>query len=108
MRKEKHQVEWNKNAEAVALDAKNIGRINFSRPLHVITDPPRTGMEPKAVQQLLKLGPETITYISCNPRQLKKEMLKFSKYYTIKSVALFDMFPQTNHMEIVVEMVNGH
>ncbi|MBW3016993.1 23S rRNA (uracil(747)-C(5))-methyltransferase, partial [Candidatus Woesearchaeota archaeon] len=42
--------------------------------------------------------------ISCNTRQLAKDLKKFSKY-KIKSAALFDLFPQTQHIEAVVELV---
>ena len=94
-----------KNANAVCIDAKNINKLRFSEPLHVITDPPRSGMEHKALDKLIALNPQTIIYISCNPLQFRKEFIKFSRHgYKIKSVALFDMFPQTNHIEAVIEM----
>ncbi|MEK6942980.1 MAG: hypothetical protein AABX00_02880 [Nanoarchaeota archaeon] len=94
-----------KNAEAIALDAKKIDRIKISRPLHVINDPPRTGMDLLAIKKLTNLKPDTIIYVSCNPLKFKKEFPKFAKEgYSIKSVAMFDLFPQTNHIEMVVEM----
>jgi 23S rRNA (uracil-5-)-methyltransferase RumA len=94
-----------KSAEAIVLDAKKIDKIKVLRPLHVITDPPRTGMDLVAIKRLTDLKPETIIYVSCNPTQFRKEFLKFAKAgYSIKSVAMFDMFPQTNHTEMVVEM----
>ena len=95
-----------KNAEAICTDAKNISKLKFSGPLHVITDPPRTGMENIALQKLIDLNPETIIYISCNPLKFRKEFIKFRRNgYKINSVALFDMFPQTNHIEAAIEMV---
>ncbi len=94
-----------KNAEAFSMDAKYVNKLKLYEPLHVITDPPRTGMGNIALQRLVDLRPETIIYISCNPLKFKKEFIKFNRYgYKIKSVALFDMFPQTNHIEAVVEM----
>jgi tRNA (uracil-5-)-methyltransferase len=97
-----------KNVEAYVLDAKNIGKLKFSDDLQVITDPPRTGMEPKAMTALFALNPKKIVYISCNPIKLKNELVKFTKKgYVLKSVALFDMFPQTNHMEVIAELVRG-
>ncbi|MEK6892087.1 MAG: 23S rRNA (uracil(1939)-C(5))-methyltransferase RlmD [Nanoarchaeota archaeon] len=94
-----------KNAEAICMDAKNINKLKFSRPLHAVTDPPRTGMGNIALQKLIELKPETIIYVSCNPLKFKKEFIKFNRNgYKISSVALFDMFPQTNHIEAVVEM----
>ncbi|MEM4397630.1 MAG: 23S rRNA (uracil(1939)-C(5))-methyltransferase RlmD [Candidatus Woesearchaeota archaeon] len=92
-----------KNIKAFVLDAKQIYKANLKKPLFVITDPPRSGMEQKAIIRLKELSPEVIIYVSCNPIQLKKDLTKF-KEYEIKSVAMFDLFPQTNHVEAVVEM----
>ncbi|MDP2749963.1 MAG: 23S rRNA (uracil(1939)-C(5))-methyltransferase RlmD [Nanoarchaeota archaeon] len=95
------------NAKAILLDAKHLKKLQLPQKpqqLFVITDPPRSGMDERTIEQLKKLKPEIIVYISCNPEQLAKDILKF-KEYDLKSAALFDMFPQTNHMEAVVELV---
>ena len=91
------------NASAVVMDAKNLNKIRLSRPLYVVIDPPRSGMHPKAIQSLNALQPEVIVYISCNVKQLSKDLPKFENY-EIKSAALFDLFPQTPHSEAVVEL----
>lgn len=93
-----------KNAEAIVLDAMHLKKLTFPKPLFVITDPPRSGMHEKTIEQLKKLEPEVIIYVSCNVQQLGKDIPKFKKY-RLKSAALFDLFPQTNHMESVVELV---
>jgi tRNA/tmRNA/rRNA uracil-C5-methylase (TrmA/RlmC/RlmD family) len=93
-----------KNAKTIVLDAKQLKKVELKKPLFVITDPPRSGMHPKTIEQLKNLKPEVIIYISCNIQQLGKDLLKF-KDYKIKSAALFDLFPQTPHIEAVVEMV---
>lgn len=96
------------NVTAVNMDAKQIGQLNLtSGPLYVITDPPRAGMHPKTIESLIKINPEVIIYISCNIKQLEKDMPKFLKYYKLKSAAVFDLFPQTNHMETVVELIRS-
>lgn len=92
------------NAEAILLDAEKIRRLTFLTPLYVITDPPRSGMHEKTIQHLRELKPEVIVYISCNIEQLGKDIPKF-KGYKVKSAALFDLFPQTNHCEAIVELV---
>ncbi len=92
-----------KNATAHVLDAKQLRKVNLGTPLFVITDPPRTGMDVKVIQYLNTLQPKVILYVSCNVQQLAKEIHKF-KNYEIKSVALFDLFPQTPHGEVVVEL----
>jgi len=93
-----------KNFSAHTLHAHQLSRLKLSSDLYVITDPPRIGMEEKAIIQLNTLKPKVIVYVSCNPQQLSKDLAKF-KRYTIKSVALFDLFPQTWHGEVVVELV---
>lgn len=91
------------NAKALVLDAKQLKKVQLPQPLFVITDPPRSGMEPKTIQQLNELRPAAIIYISCNIQQLAKDIQKFSNY-SVKSAAMFDLFPQTNHIEAVVEL----
>lgn len=93
-----------KNANAIVLDAKNLKKIQFDKNLFVILDPPRIGMDQKTIEHLNKIKPEVILYISCNIIQLGKDIQKF-KGHSIKSAALFDLFPQTNHSEAVVELV---
>ena len=92
-----------KNATAQVLDAKQLRKVKLGTPLFVITDPPRTGMDIKVIQYLNMLQPEVILYVSCNVQQLAKEISKF-KNYELKSAALFDLFPQTPHCEVVVEL----
>jgi len=92
------------NVLAYGLDAKQLRKVKISGKLFVITDPPRSGMDVKVISQLNELKPEVIVYVSCNPEQLGKDLIKF-KEYTLKSVALFDMFPQTLHGEAVAELV---
>ncbi len=91
------------NATAIFLDAKQLKKVHLAAPLFVITDPPRTGMDRKTVEQLNFLKPKVIIYISCNIQQTEKEIKQFEKY-EIKSVALFDFFPQTPHSETVIEL----
>jgi 23S rRNA (uracil1939-C5)-methyltransferase len=93
------------NAKIIELDAMQIKRLDLpDENLIVITDPPRSGMHLKTIEELNKLKPKVIIYISCNVMQLGKELMKFKKYQ-IKSVAMFDLFPHTNHMESIVELV---
>ncbi len=93
-----------KNANAFALDAIKIGRLKVGKPLFVITDPPRSGMDEKTIIALKHMEPEVIIYVSCNQEQLRKDINKFKKY-KVTSAAMFDFFPQTKHVESVVELV---
>lgn len=65
----------------------------------VILDPPRAGAG-GLVPKLLITRPRTILYVSCNPVALAADLKPaFKAGYTLRSVTLFDMFPQTSHME---------
>jgi len=91
-----------KNTEATCADATSL-QINFSDAV-VITDPPRSGMDQKAIKKLLQLMPKAIIYISCNPQELAKELKFFKKHYSLESISVFDLFPQTVHVEAVAEL----
>ncbi|MBT5023115.1 23S rRNA (uracil(1939)-C(5))-methyltransferase RlmD [Candidatus Woesearchaeota archaeon] len=92
------------NAETQVLDARYISRLDAPEKLIILTDPPRSGMHPKTVEHLNKLNPELLIYVSCNMKQLARDLPKF-KNHKIKSLAIFDFFPQTPHCEVVVELI---
>jgi 23S rRNA (uracil1939-C5)-methyltransferase len=69
----------------------------------VITDPPRAGCSKKFLDSLLRLAPEKIVYISCNPETLSRDLFLLKKGgYKAKRIRPVDMFPFTNHLETVV------
>ncbi|MDR2046494.1 MAG: hypothetical protein LBP79_01085 [Clostridiales bacterium] len=72
-----------------------------TRRIVVFADPPRTGLSEKVVNGLLRLKPEQIVYLSCNPESLSKNLADFSGEYEIKSLVPYDMFPQTRHIEVL-------
>lgn len=84
--------------------------ISFGAPDVVITDPPRAGMHPKAVQTMLQFQPKKIIYVSCNPVSLARDakLICESGRYRLATVQAVDMFPHTNHIESVAlfETVN--
>ncbi len=97
-----------KNCEFIRLDLKDIKHIrndmaDFGAPDVVITDPPRAGMNPKAVNALREIAPPVIIYVSCNPASLARDgqMLCEDGQYKLVSCQPIDMFPQTNHVESV-------
>jgi 23S rRNA (uracil1939-C5)-methyltransferase len=68
----------------------------------VLLDPPRTGLEEGATQGIISLRPQRITYVSCDPATLARDLREIIKGgYTLGTVAAFDMFPQTHHVETV-------
>ncbi len=90
------------NIETTCADAASLS-VNFSDAI-VITDPPRSGMNQKTIKKLLDLMPKAVIYISCNPQQLAKELKSFKKYYDVESISVFDLFPQTVHIEAIAEL----
>jgi len=91
------------HSRAVVDDAAEADRLEYQRPLFVVTDPPRSGMHPAAIRRVTGLATRKIVYVSCNPEALAEELPQF-RNYRVGSVALFDMFPQTPHFEAVVEL----
>lgn len=79
--------------------------LRYGRPDVVITDPPRAGMHPKVVEQLLKLAPGRIVYVSCNPATQARDIALLAEQYTVEAVQPVDMFPQTHHVENVALLV---
>lgn len=72
----------------------------------VIVDPPRSGMNPVTVQDLIKLSPEKIVYISCNPATQARDIKTLTENgYALIKMKPVDMFPHTYHIENVALIV---
>ena len=72
-------------------------------------DPPRKGCDELTIQSLVKLQPRKIVYVSCNPATLARDLRKFEELgYTTQSVQPVDMFPNTRHVETVVQLSKGN
>ncbi len=70
----------------------------------VIVDPPRAGLAAEVCEALLKGRPRRLTYVSCHPAALARDLRLLSQDYAIEKITLFDLFPQTGHMEAVVQL----
>lgn len=71
----------------------------------IVVDPPRNGVDKKALDTIIKIYPKQIVYVSCNPVTLARDLKILNNAgYEIKDVTPFDMFPQTSHVETVVMM----
>jgi 23S rRNA (uracil1939-C5)-methyltransferase len=70
----------------------------------VVLDPPRAGVDPTVVSELLRLNPRQILYISCDPATLARDVaaLTQSKAYEIATVNMYNLYPRTHHLESVV------
>lgn len=72
----------------------------------IVVDPPRDGLHPSAIPNILDFGAKEIIYVSCNPATLVRDLaiiLEDGKY-TLTDVTAVDMFPHTHHIETVVRL----
>lgn len=67
-----------------------------------VIDPARSGCDNKTLQAVKNSGVKKIIYISCNPYTLKQNIVFLGDSYKITKMQIFDMFPQTFHMETLV------
>jgi len=75
------------------------------KPSLITLDPPRAGLAPETVKRLVRIAAERITYVSCEPPTLARDLAGLREGgYDIAEVHLFDLFPQTFHMEAVVRL----
>lgn len=95
------------NCEFIAGDVlKKLDEVE-EKPDIIILDPPRDGVNPKALQKILSYGVESMVYISCKPTSLARdlEIFKANGYEPVKGCCV-DMFPNTQHVETVILMSN--
>lgn len=67
----------------------------------IIVDPPRIGINKNAIHDIIRINPKKIIYVSCNSTTLARDLNIFNERYKIKSIKLFDLFPNTHHVESV-------
>lgn len=68
----------------------------------IITDPPRDGMHKDVIEQIMKIAPEKVVYVSCNSATQARDLALMDEKYKVTKVRPVDMFPQTHHVENVV------
>ena len=68
----------------------------------IILDPPRAGLDRRVLDSLVGMNPPTIVYVSCDPATMARDAQRLAKWgYQLDKLTLFDMFPQTYHLESV-------
>jgi 23S rRNA (uracil1939-C5)-methyltransferase len=84
------------------------GALHRSKPDLVVVDPPRGGLGTRVTDALAKLAPRRITYVSCDPTTLARDLhALLGAGYKLQELHLVDLFPQTFHMESVVKLVSS-
>jgi 23S rRNA (uracil1939-C5)-methyltransferase len=98
-------------AQAVCADAERYLAGVTEPPDVVVLDPPRAGVQPGALRELLRIAPQRIVYLSCDPATLARDLgvlvgggAHAVGAYEIAAMHLFDVFPQTYHIETMVHM----
>lgn len=71
----------------------------------VIVDPPRSGLSELSINEVISVGANRVVYVSCDPVTLARDLNIFKEFYDIKEISLFDLFPNTNHVESVCLLV---
>lgn len=75
---------------------------------HFVLDPPRTGAGRAVVDLVADREPESVVYVSCDPPTLGRDLARFAaRGYRPDAVHLFDLFPDTFHLETVVRLRRG-
>ena len=85
---------------------ENYNEIIKQNPCDVlILDPPRAGLHPKTLKEVLKINPKKIIYVSCNPTTQARDVREFiNSNYIMGMVQPIDMFPHTHHIECVITL----
>ncbi len=74
----------------------------------IVLDPPRTGVEQEIVDLVAARRPEAIVYVSCDPPTLGRDLARFASLgFRPDTVRIFDLFPDTFHLETVVRLRPG-
>lgn len=99
--KKNQEINRTKNIEFYVGDTKTILEKFHLQANKVIVDPPRSGLDQKTKEYLLKLQPHRIIYVSCNPVTLARDIKDLGTKYQFETITFVDMFPNTDHIESV-------
>ena len=105
MAKENAKINNINNTEFIAGDVEKVldELINKQKvvPDVILVDPPRKGLDNTSINNIIKIKPKRLVYISCNPATLIRDLAKLEDIYEIQSIKPVDMFPYTSHVECV-------
>ena len=71
----------------------------------LIVDPPRTGLDEKLLETIVRYAPKKMVYVSCNVSTLARDLVQLSKIYDVHYIQSVDMFPHTARTEAVVKLI---
>ena len=97
------------NCSFIAGDVFEVLEKLEQKPDVIVVDPPRVGIQPKALDKILGYGVKQIVYISCNPKSLTDNLMYIQgNGYEVKKIKAFDNFPMTKHVETVCLLSKLH
>ena len=96
------------NIENISFKCGDVANIITSKDKYdtIIVDPPRSGLSKKTRKILLEISTNYIIYVSCNPITLVRDIKELSSKYELKDITLFDLFPNTYHVESVSLLIH--
>ncbi len=90
----------------VGTDGVDAGDSPASNPDLIVVDPPRSGLGDQVSRELANVGAPSLTYVSCDPATLARDLVPLQAAgYRVAEVHMVDLFPQTYHLESVVQLV---
>ena len=105
MAKENAKINKIENTHFIAGDTENVLTYLIENkkimPDVILVDPPRKGLDKISINNILKVKPRRVIYISCNPASLVRDLKLLEEEYEIKVIQPFDMFCFTSHVECV-------
>ena len=106
--KENVQLNGLHNCEFIAGDVLKVIDSIEEKPDYIVLDPPRDGINPKALEKIIRYNVPQMVYISCKPTSLVRDLeVLQARGYEVKKVCCVDMFPSTFHVETVVLLSKG-
>ncbi len=93
------------NCEFLAGDVLKVLEGIEEKPDFIVLDPPRDGVNPKALKQIIGYGVERMVYVSCKPTSLARDLVVLQEAgYRVERVCCVDMFPASGNIETVIKM----
>jgi 23S rRNA (uracil1939-C5)-methyltransferase len=93
---------YGESVRAVVGLVEDYVRRDRSRPATVVVDPPRIGMSREAIDAISQVAPGRVIYVSCDPPTMARDARRLvDAGYRVASLAGFDLFPNTPHVEVV-------
>ena len=89
------------NIHNISFICKQVSEINQIESDVVVVDPPRSGLDNTIMNKIMNSNIDKLVYVSCNPITLSRDINILKNKYNLVDITLYDMFPNTNHVESV-------